>query len=76
MILTDGVHLVSDMSPQELHDFARRIGLKRHWFHRTRTAHLPHYDLMSRMKEKAIQAGAELVDRKELVQRAFKEVRA
>jgi hypothetical protein len=44
MILFDGVHLVSDLSLDELHKFANspRIGLKREWFQDRR---YPHYDV-------------------------------
>lgn len=45
MIHSDGVHVVSDTSLEELHEWAKRYGLKRHWFHRGRW---PHYDLPKR----------------------------
>lgn len=65
MILTDGIHLISDSSIGELHEFARRIGLKREWFQE----HFhPHYDLTTkRMSEKAVKAGAKEVDTKQLI---------
>ena len=37
-------HLMSDVSLEELHVFATRIGIKRHWFEGVRKSH-PHYDL-------------------------------
>lgn len=40
MILTDGIHLVSDVSFEELHAFAASVGLKRIWFQRD------HYDIL------------------------------
>lgn len=74
MILTDGIHLVSDTSLQELHEFARKIGLKRHWFQRGKSRRHPHYDLFRGMHGKAMEAGAHLVPTRLLVQCAFKEV--
>ena len=60
-ILTDGVHLAcADL--EELHRFARRIGLKRQWFQRG------HYDLTTRRaRERAIEAGAVRMSTRELV---------
>ena len=72
VILTDGTHLVSTDSLQELHEFARKIGLKRHWFQRGKSGRHPHFDLWGGMLEKARRAGAERVTSKELVQRAFR----
>jgi hypothetical protein len=43
MIITDGVHLVSTESEDELHQFAQRMGLKRAWY-QNHPRH-PHYDL-------------------------------
>jgi hypothetical protein len=43
MIYTDNVHVVAD-SLSELHEFARKIGLKRFYFHGVRKGH-PHYDI-------------------------------
>lgn len=64
-------HLVSDTSLEELHAFARRIGLRASWFqHRGR---IPHYDLTSwRMRRRAMRAGAEKVSARELARRAFR----
>jgi hypothetical protein len=45
VILFDGVHLATDSGDlDELHDFARRIGLRRSWFQDHRT--VSHYDLI------------------------------
>lgn len=55
VVYTDGVHLVAD-NLDELHRFARGIGLKRIWFQDHKT---PHYDLTTANKLKtAIEAGA------------------
>jgi len=60
MTYTDGLHLVAD-TLKELHTFARRIGLKRHFFHGTRKGH-PYYDLTNkRIKKKVISKGATLI---------------
>lgn len=48
-------HLFAD-SESELHAFAKRIGMKRHWFQNH--PRLKHYDLTPYMREKALQAGA------------------
>jgi hypothetical protein len=40
-------HLVSDTSFNELHEFAKRIGLKREWY-QNKPPH-PHYDLCKRI---------------------------
>ena len=66
MILTDGVHLISDTSEDELHAFAQKMGLKRRWF-QNKPDH-PHYDLTTkRAQERAIAAGAKLVTGKDIV---------
>lgn len=68
MILTDGVHLVSDTSLEELHEFAIGIGLKRHFFQVHRNH--PHYDLTTTaMFGRAIWRGVYVVSGKELVRR-------
>lgn len=66
-ILTDGVHLISDKSVDELHAFAQRIGLKRCWYQGMRKRH-PHYDLTTENKlQQAIQAGARQVKSSDVV---------
>ncbi len=62
-VYTDGTHLIAS-STDELHAFAKKIGLKREWFQDHR---IPHYDLMRGKKLKAIQAGAKLVEPRQLV---------
>lgn len=67
MILTDGIHLISDQSRDELHRFATgKLGFKRSWF-QEHPVH-PHYDLTTpNARKRAIAAGAKLVDAVEIV---------
>jgi hypothetical protein len=65
MILTDGVHVVGD-NLEELHEFAKRIGLKLAWF-QGHPKH-PHYDITSkRILDQALKKGAVLATSKNLV---------
>jgi len=74
MIYTDGIHLISTTSPEELHEFAQNIGLKREWFQDHRH---PHYDILSRkVKSQALRNGARLVDKRTLVRLIKNEDRA
>ena len=72
MIYTDGTHLVADKL-KELHEFAKRVGLKQEWF-QMHIKH-PHYDLTTqRVAKKAIEAGAKVVSSRVVVavsRRAF-----
>ena len=71
MILTDGKHLVSDTSLDELHRFARKIKLKKQWF-QNHPQH-PHYDLTTdRAVRRALDAGAKHMLQKELLKRMVK----
>lgn len=67
MIITDGIHLMSDTSLQELHTFAHdKLGFRMEWF-QDHPIH-PHYDLTTRRARNiAIQNGAVLVEPAELV---------
>jgi len=56
-------HLVSDVSFDELHAFARRLGVPSRAFERD------HYDVPSEVRDTAIALGAEAVTSKELVAR-------
>jgi len=50
MIITDGIHVTSTESLEELHVWAERNGINRkHWFHGVHKGH-PHYDLPSTRK--------------------------
>ena len=48
-------HMSAD-TLEELHAFARRLGLKRSWFQEHRL--LPHYDLTPARRAKAVELGA------------------
>jgi hypothetical protein len=56
--LVKSCHLMAD-SEEELHNFARRIGLRRSWAHQ---GSVLHYDLTSRRRADAIRAGAKEID--------------
>ncbi len=56
-------HLVSDHSYEELHAFARSLGLKRAWFEGD------HYDVPTEVREQAVAHGAVPVSAGELVRR-------
>jgi hypothetical protein len=49
MIFTDGVHLISDTSLEELHAYAVSVGIKRCWFHAS--SKYFHYDIPKRRRE-------------------------
>lgn len=57
-------HLVAD-SLEELHDFATKLGLKRHWFQEK--SYYPHYDVTMSVRSKALCSGAVSVDRATLI---------
>jgi Protein of unknown function (DUF4031) len=56
-------HLVSDVSYEELHEFAARIGLPSRAFERD------HYDVLDDRYELAVRAGARPVSSREIVLR-------
>lgn len=56
-------HLVSDLSYDELHEFADRLGMPRHIFQGD------HYDVPASDREQAIAMGAQPVEARELVAR-------
>lgn len=62
-------HLVSDHSLDELHEFARLLGLRREWF---QVRSIPHYDLTGEYYRLAIERGALLVSSREIVRRAVR----
>jgi hypothetical protein len=59
-----GGHLQAD-TVDELHAFAARLGLHRHWFqHRPGRPDRDHYDLTADLREQALAAGAIAEDRR------------
>ncbi len=56
-------HLVSDVSAEELHEFADRVGIPRRGFQGD------HYDVPERYRAQMIEAGALAVESRELVRR-------
>lgn len=56
-------HLAAD-SLQELHDFCKKVGINRCWFHNAK-GH-PHYDITSEQREASISAGAVPLTSREL----------
>lgn len=76
MILMDLVgHLVSDSNLEELHAFARSVGLRREWFQpgrRTNRLGIPHYDVTTeRARARVLGTGrVQAVSRKDLVRLA------
>lgn len=69
MILTDGHHLVSTKSLDELHSFARHVGLPPGWFQDHR---FPHYDICGRKREEVFRNRARIVTSRQLVRRALR----
>jgi hypothetical protein len=56
----ESCHLSTDGPIEELHEFARKVGLTRWFFHNTKV--MPHYDLTPAWREKVLAAGAVFVD--------------
>lgn len=59
-------HTTAD-TPEELHEMAQAIGLRRGWFQPHPTH--PHYDLTGPRRERALQAGAVFMPAKEQARR-------
>ena len=57
-------HMVAD-TLDELHEFALKIGVKRHFFHRSSACY--HYDITAEQQLKAIEHGAVLEETRELL---------
>jgi hypothetical protein len=64
-------HMVSDVSEEELHEFAARIGLQRAWAQLRPKVSAAHYDLMPGRRALAVKLGAVEVSRRELAVRNF-----
>lgn len=58
-------HLIAD-SVGELHEFAKRLGLKRTWF---QDKTIPHYDLVTSKRVWAVELGAVEISDKEFVKK-------
>lgn len=74
MILFDWMgHMVSTSSADELHNFARALGLKREWYQTPgHGENHSHYDLTTvRMRRKAVRFGAEPVEPEMINKRAW-----
>ena len=56
--------MTSDISLEELHAFAAKLGLRREWFDGGR---YPHYDLTGGKCTEAIRLGAEVVTQRDVV---------
>ena len=61
---TSACHLVAD-SAKELQTFAVQLGLHPSWFQNK--SGMPHYDLTTRMRQKAIRMGAFELNRKKFL---------
>lgn len=61
-------HLTAD-TVEELHAFAKRIGMKRSWF---QPQSHPHYDLTPSKRERALALGAKFVSGKEQARERLK----
>lgn len=57
-------HMVAD-TLDELHTMANSLGLRRDWFQVDST--LPHYDICKAKRQRAIDLGAVVIDRRDLV---------
>lgn len=67
MVYSDGIHLIAS-SIKELHEFAEKIGLKKHFFENPKKKNHPHYDLTNvEIRRKAFREGAVIVSSKEIV---------
>lgn len=60
-------HMVAD-TLEELHAFALKIGVKRHFFHRTKNS-VCHYDITAEQRALAIHNDAAEVSTRELIKR-------
>lgn len=59
-------HLFTD-TEEELHDFAKKIGMKRGWFQRHKR--FPHYDLVPRRRAMAVKLGAEEISLRDFMKK-------
>jgi hypothetical protein len=59
-------HMIAD-SIEELHNFAKSIGIKKCWYQNKRGKNQPHYDVRESKYSEAINQGAIQITRKELL---------
>ena len=59
-------HMSAD-SLAELHAFAEQIGVKKCWFHNPKRRGMPHYDLGTDARKRAVAAGAVEITAREMV---------
>ena len=74
MILIDSLgHMISTDSAEELHQFAKKLGLKREWYQTPgHGENHSHYDLTTnRMKDKAKRMGVKKVHPFDIIKRAW-----
>lgn len=64
-------HMVSDVSEEELHAFAAKLGLRREWAQLRPKASAAHYDLIPSKRALAVRLGAIEVTARELVMRNY-----
>ena len=57
-------HMIAD-TPEELHDMAQRIGMKREWYQPTS---FPHYDVAKGRRKEAVKLGAIECNRREFME--------
>lgn len=64
--IVSSCHMISDnIDLQELHDMAKKIGMKREWFQDK--PNRPHYDLTASRRAKAVEFGVQEISQRELV---------
>ncbi len=68
-------HLTAD-TPDELHEFAEKLGLKRAWYQERPQAWLCHYDVTASKREQAIKLGAVAETWQEAAKRAIAAAKA
>lgn len=67
MIYSDGIHMIGS-SIEELHDFAKMIGLHKCYYRNPKKKKHPHYDLMNNeIRRIALDSGAIYVTDREIV---------
>lgn len=66
-------HMMTDGDLEELHQFAKAIGLKQAWFQDK--PGYPHYDLKPRKRELAVKMGAVAVTSAELLKKCARKYR-